>query len=54
MWELRAAIALARYCETSSNTEAGQDVLAPLYGWFIEGSTANEIRAGEPSVLYAV
>jgi predicted ATPase len=37
LWELRAATSLARlYRSQGRRAEAG-DLLAPVYGWFIEG-----------------
>ena len=37
LFELRAAISLARlWCDQGKRTEA-RDLLAPIYGWFTEG-----------------
>jgi predicted ATPase len=46
LWELRAAVALARHWDENGNTAAGRDVLAPVYRWFSEGlDTADLQRA---------
>jgi len=46
LWELRAAVALARHWSENGNTAAARDVLAPVYGWFSEGlDTADLQRA---------
>jgi predicted ATPase len=37
LWELRAALDLARlWCDQGKRTEA-RDLLAPVYNWFTEG-----------------
>jgi predicted ATPase len=46
LWELRAAVALARHWGENGKTAAARDVLAPVYGWFSEGlDTADLQRA---------
>jgi predicted ATPase len=46
LWELRAAVALARHWGENGNMAAARDVLAPVYGWFSEGlDTADLHRA---------
>jgi hypothetical protein len=46
LWELRAAVALARHWGENGNMAAARDVLAPVYGWFSEGlDTADLQRA---------
>ena len=46
LWELRAAVALARHWGESGNMAAARDVLASVYGWFSEGlDTADLQRA---------
>jgi predicted ATPase len=37
LWELRAAISLARLCCDRGERVAARDLLAPVYGWFTEG-----------------
>ena len=44
-WELRAATALARLYHDSGRTEAGRDLLGPLYAWFKEGLESADLRA---------
>jgi len=44
LWELRAAVSLARlYSERGRPTKA-RDVLAPVYGWFTEGFDTPDLR----------
>jgi predicted ATPase len=48
LWELRAAVSLARLRRDQGRDAEGRDVLAPTYGWFTEGlNTAdlNEAKA---------
>jgi predicted ATPase len=46
LWELRAAVALARHWGENGNMAAARDVLASVYGWFSEGlDTADLQRA---------
>jgi predicted ATPase len=37
-WELRAAISLARLWHEQGRRKAARDLLAPVFGWFTEGS----------------
>jgi predicted ATPase len=37
LWELRAAISLARLCRDQGRRIEARDRLAPVYGWFTEG-----------------
>jgi predicted ATPase len=37
LWELRAAISLARLWHDQCNRAEARDLLAPVYGWFTEG-----------------
>jgi class 3 adenylate cyclase/predicted ATPase len=37
LWELRAAISLARLWREQGKRDAARDLLTPVYGWFIEG-----------------
>jgi predicted ATPase len=44
LWELRAAVSLARlYCEQGLRSEA-RNLLAPVYGWFTEGFDTLDLR----------
>ena len=38
-WELRAAMSLARLWRDQGNVQQARELLAPVYGWFTEGST---------------
>jgi predicted ATPase len=45
LWQLRAAVSLARlYCEEGHRSEA-HDLLAPVYGWFTEGFGTQDLKA---------
>jgi predicted ATPase len=47
MWELRAAVSLARYWCDEGRERQAHDLLAPVYGWFAEGrDTAGVKDAG--------
>jgi hypothetical protein len=37
MWELRAAVSLARLRRDQGRRTEAQDLLTPVYGWFTEG-----------------
>jgi predicted ATPase len=37
LWELRAAMSLARLWRDQGKFAEARDLLAPVYGWFIEG-----------------
>jgi class 3 adenylate cyclase/tetratricopeptide (TPR) repeat protein len=39
LWELRAATSLARLWRDQGKRAAARDLLAPVYGWFTEGSS---------------
>ena len=44
LWELRAAINLARlWCNQGKRAE-GYDLLAPIYGWFTEGFETADLK----------
>jgi tetratricopeptide (TPR) repeat protein len=38
LWELRSAMSLARLWRDQGKRSAARDLLAPVYGWFTEGS----------------
>jgi predicted ATPase len=47
LWELRAAISLARlWGEQGRRTEA-HDLLAPIYGWFTEGFDTADLKGAK-------
>jgi len=37
-WELRAAMSMARLWREQGKRNEARDLLAPVYGWFTEGS----------------
>jgi tetratricopeptide (TPR) repeat protein len=43
-WELRAALSLARLWRDQGKAQQGRDVLAPVYGWFKEGSNIRDLK----------
>ena len=44
LWELRAAVSLARlWADQGRRTEA-RDLLAPVYGWFTEGFDTRDLK----------
>jgi predicted ATPase len=43
-WELRAATLLARVWMERGERRRGQDLLAPIYGWFTEGFDTPDLR----------
>jgi predicted ATPase len=44
MWELRAAMALARLWIDQGRRREARDLLAPVYGWFTEGFDTPDLR----------
>jgi predicted ATPase len=38
-WELRAATSMARLWQSQGKPQQAREPLAPVYGWFTEGST---------------
>jgi class 3 adenylate cyclase/predicted ATPase len=44
LWELRAAVSLARLHRDQGQCAKGHDLLAPVYGWFTEGFTSPDLR----------
>jgi predicted ATPase len=44
LWELRAAISLARLWREQGKRNAACDLLAPIYVWFTEGFDAPVLR----------
>jgi len=44
LWELRAAVTLARLRRDQGRQAEARDVLAPVYGWFIEGFNTPDLK----------
>jgi predicted ATPase len=44
LWELRAAMSLARLWATQGRRREGHDLLAPVYGWFTEGFDTQDLK----------
>jgi predicted ATPase len=50
LWELRVAASLAQLWRDQGRHAAAHDLLAPVYGWFIEGFTTPDLRAAKALV----
>jgi predicted ATPase len=44
LWELRAAVSLARLRRDQGNHAEARDLLAPVYGWFTEGFDTKDLK----------
>jgi predicted ATPase len=44
LWELRAAMSLARLRRDQDRRAEARDLLAPVYGWFTEGFDTPDLR----------
>jgi class 3 adenylate cyclase/predicted ATPase len=44
LWELRAAVSLARLCRDQGRRAQARDLLAPVYGWFTEGFDTPDLK----------
>jgi class 3 adenylate cyclase/predicted ATPase len=44
LWELRAALSLARTRSNQDRQAEARDLLAPVYGWFIEGFATQDLK----------
>ena len=44
LWELRAAVSLARLWRDRDNRAEARDLLAPVYGWFTEGFDTPDLK----------
>jgi predicted ATPase len=44
LWELRAAVSLARLRHDQGRYVEGHDLLAPVYGWFTEGFDTPDLK----------
>jgi class 3 adenylate cyclase/predicted ATPase len=49
LWELRAAVSLARLRRDQGRRAEARDLLAPIYGWFTEGFDTPDLK--EPKAL---
>ena len=44
LWELRAAVSLARLCRDQGRRAQARDLLAPIYDWFTEGFDTPDLK----------
>ncbi len=44
LWELRAAVSLARLRRDQGRHAEARDLLAPIYGWFTEGFDTPDLK----------
>jgi predicted ATPase len=44
LWELRAAMSLARLWRDQGRRAEARDLLAPVYGWFTEGFDTSDLK----------
>jgi predicted ATPase len=44
LWELRAAVSLARLRRDQGRRAEARDLLAPVYGWFTEGFNTQDLK----------
>ena len=44
LWELRAAVSLARLRGSQGRRAEARDLLAPVYGWFTEGFATRDLK----------
>ena len=44
LWELRAAVSLARLCGDRGERAEARDLLAPIYDWFTEGFDTPDLK----------
>ena len=44
LWELRAAVSLARLCQDQGGTAEAHELLAPVYSWFTEGFDTPDLK----------
>jgi hypothetical protein len=45
LWELRAAMSMARLSRDQGKQDEARDFLAPVYGWFTEGCLLDELSS---------
>jgi predicted ATPase len=46
-WELRVAMSMARLWRDQGKPQQARDLLAPVYGWFIEGFDTLDLKEAE-------
>ena len=44
LWELRAAMSLARLWRSQGKPQQARELLAPVYGWFTEGFDTLDLK----------
>ena len=44
LWELRAAMSMARLWRDQGKRDEARDLLAPVYGWFTEGFDTRDLK----------
>jgi predicted ATPase len=44
LWELRAAVSLARLRRGQGKSNEARNLLAPVYGWFTEGFDTADLK----------
>jgi predicted ATPase len=44
LWEMRAAVSLARLRRDQGRYAEARDLLAPVYGWFSEGFDTSDLK----------
>jgi class 3 adenylate cyclase/predicted ATPase len=47
LWELRAAVSLARLCRDQGRRAEAHDFLAPVYGWFTDGFEIQDLKGAK-------
>ena len=47
LWELRAAMSLARLCRDQGRHAEARDLLKPVYGWFTEGFNTPALKEAQ-------
>ena len=47
LWELRAAVSLARLWREQGRRAEARALLAPVYGWFSEGFATPDLKAAK-------
>ena len=47
LWELRAAVSLARLRRDQGRRAEARDLLAPVYGWFTEGFDTPDLQGAK-------
>ena len=47
LWELRAAMSMARLWRDQGKVQQARDLLAPVYGWFTEGFDTRDLKGAK-------